>query len=167
LGTARMLPRSSFTKYSAFAGLSRCDPSVSNSSVGGTRFSCRGNSATAPPRPDPVSDIDVLHLLALPTERSMMVPALPETLAITRNSSKKLGSGISKGGVGAASITTPRCASWPTDSWSPRGRRFPLRISFPHAAQKTYRSRRLPTQRLRHCEPNGTSRTRSQRCVEG
>src|SRR5438034_829165 len=30
-----------------------------------------------------------------------------------------------KGAVGAASIITPRCASQPTDSWSPRGRRFP------------------------------------------
>jgi DDE superfamily endonuclease len=42
-----------------------------------------------------------------------------------RNSSRRSGSDISKGEDGAASTTTPRCASRPTDSWSPRGRRFP------------------------------------------
>ena len=34
-------------------------------------------------------------------------------------------SGNSKAEVGAASIIMPRCASRPTASWSPRGRRFP------------------------------------------
>ncbi len=45
--------------------------------------------------------------------------------AIIRNSNKRSGSDISKDEAGAASITTPRCASRPTDSWSPRGRGFP------------------------------------------
>jgi len=35
------------------------------------------------------------------------------------------GSGIMKDAGGVASIITPRCASQPTDSWSPKGRRFP------------------------------------------
>src|SRR5258707_4226474 len=42
-----------------------------------------------------------------------------------RNSSRRSGSGIMKGAGGVASIITPRCASQPTDSSSPRGRRFP------------------------------------------
>ena len=45
--------------------------------------------------------------------------------ATIRNSSRRLGLGISRVEDGAASTTTPRCASPPTDSWSPRGRRFP------------------------------------------
>ena len=45
--------------------------------------------------------------------------------ATIRSSSRKSGLGTSKGADGAASIITPRCASQPTDSWSPRGRRFP------------------------------------------
>ena len=36
--------------------------------------------------------------------------------ATIRNSSRRSGSGISKGEDGAASTTTPRCASRPTDS---------------------------------------------------
>jgi len=48
-----------------------------------------------------------------------------ESSAITRSSNKRLGSGNSKAEVGAASIIMPRCASRPTASWSPRGRRFP------------------------------------------
>jgi hypothetical protein len=48
----------------------------------------------------------------------------------------------SKGEVGAASIITPRCASRPTDSWSPRGRRFPLRTSSHRAVRRTCRSPR-------------------------
>jgi hypothetical protein len=38
---------------------------------------------------------------------------------------QEVGLGHFEGRDGAASITTPRCASRPTDSWSPRGRRFP------------------------------------------
>lgn len=45
------------------------------------------------------------------------------------NSSRRSGSDILKGVVGAAFITTPRCASQPTDSWSPSGRRFSLNAS--------------------------------------
>src|SRR6202011_4782067 len=45
--------------------------------------------------------------------------------ATIRNSSRRSGSDISKDEDGAASTTTPHCASQPTDSWSPRGRRFP------------------------------------------
>ena len=45
--------------------------------------------------------------------------------ATIRNSSRRSGSGIMKGADGAASTITPRCASRPMDSWSPRGRRFP------------------------------------------
>ena len=41
------------------------------------------------------------------------------------SSSRRLVSGTSKGAAGAASIITPRCASQPTDSCSPRGKRFP------------------------------------------
>src|SRR5262249_40500371 len=44
---------------------------------------------------------------------------------IMRSSNKKWDSGILRDGVGEASITTVRCASRPTDSWSLRGRRFP------------------------------------------
>jgi Glutathione S-transferase, N-terminal domain len=45
--------------------------------------------------------------------------------AIIKSSNKRSGSDISKDEAGAASITTPRCASPPTDFWSPRGRGFP------------------------------------------
>ena len=45
--------------------------------------------------------------------------------AIIRNSSRRSGSGISRDVAGADSITTPPCASQPTASWSPSGRRFP------------------------------------------
>ena len=45
--------------------------------------------------------------------------------ATIRSSSRRLDWGTMKGADGAASITMPRCASQPTDSWSPRGRRFP------------------------------------------
>src|SRR5216684_3100474 len=56
-----------------------------------------------------------------------------------KSSSKRLGSGISKAADGEAFIITPRCASPPTDSWSPRGRRFP-----PQALVPPGRSRHLP-----------------------
>ena len=58
---------------------------------------------------------------------------------IIRNSSRRSGSGTMKGADGAASITTLRCASRPTDSWSPRGRRFPPQDHVPPRC-----SRRLP-----------------------
>ena len=45
--------------------------------------------------------------------------------ATIRNSSRRSGSAISKAADGAASTTTPRCASRLTASWSPSGRRFP------------------------------------------
>jgi hypothetical protein len=45
--------------------------------------------------------------------------------AIIRSSNKRSGSDISKDEAGAASTTTPRCASPPTDFWSPRGRGVP------------------------------------------
>jgi hypothetical protein len=52
-----------------------------------------------------------------------------------------------KGAGGAASIITPRCASQPTDSWSPRGRRYPpLKTSFHHDLPDACPTRRLPTQ---------------------
>jgi hypothetical protein len=38
---------------------------------------------------------------------------------------QEIGSGMLKGGVGAAFIITPGCASLPTDSWSPKGRPLP------------------------------------------
>lgn len=42
----------------------------------------------------------------------------------------------------------------------------PLRISFHQAVQQTWSFQRLPTQRLRRCDPNVTSRTRLRRCGE-
>src|SRR5216684_1075187 len=42
-----------------------------------------------------------------------------------RSSRRKSGSGTMKDAAGVAFIITPRCASQPTDSWSPKGRRFP------------------------------------------
>src|SRR6202051_3764385 len=42
----------------------------------------------------------------------------------------------------------------------------PLGISFHQAFQETCGFQRLPTQRLRHCDPNVTSRTRLRRCGE-
>ena len=42
----------------------------------------------------------------------------------------------------------------------------PLRTSFRHAVPATCRSRRLPTQRLRRCGLNATSRTRSRPCAD-
>src|SRR3982074_2447755 len=42
----------------------------------------------------------------------------------------------------------------------------PLGISFHQAVQETCGFQRLPTQRLRHCDPNVTSRTRLRRCDE-
>jgi SRSO17 transposase len=45
--------------------------------------------------------------------------------AIIRSSSRRSGSGIMKDAGGVASIIMPRCASQPTDSWSPKRRRFP------------------------------------------
>src|ERR1019366_7974633 len=41
----------------------------------------------------------------------------------------------------------------------------PLWTSFRQAVRETYGSQRLPTQRLRRCEPNDTSRTRSRHCA--
>src|SRR5947208_13972606 len=45
--------------------------------------------------------------------------------ATIRNSSRRLASDTSRDADGAASITTPPCALRLTDSWSPKGRRFP------------------------------------------
>src|SRR6476469_3250974 len=59
--------------------------------------------------------------------------------AIIRISNKRSGSGISKGEVGVASTTTLRCASQPTDSWSPRGRRFPPRDLVPPGRSRDLR----------------------------
>ena len=56
--------------------------------------------------------------------------------AIIRNSNKRSGSDISKDEAGAAFITTPRCASRPTDSWSPRGRGFPPQDLVPPLGSK-------------------------------
>ena len=42
----------------------------------------------------------------------------------------------------------------------------PLRTCLHHVLTETYRSRRLPTQRLRHCGLNAISRTRSQPCAD-
>ena len=42
----------------------------------------------------------------------------------------------------------------------------PLRTSFRHAAPGTCRTRPLPTQRIRHCGLNATSRTRSRPCAD-
>src|SRR5665213_4002041 len=41
----------------------------------------------------------------------------------------------------------------------------PLWTLFRQAVRETYGSQRLPTQRLRRCEPNDTSRTRSRHCA--
>ena len=46
------------------------------------------------------------------------------------------------------------------------GDNSPLGISFHHAVQETCGSRRLPTERLRRCDLNVTSRTRLRRCGE-
>ena len=51
--------------------------------------------------------------------------------ATTRSSSRNSASDTSKVEAGAASTITPRCASQPTDSWSPSGRRFPPRRLVP------------------------------------
>ena len=64
------------------------------------------------------------QILALDASRRHRLPPLWSTSpscagassATIRNSSRRSGSGISKGADGAASITTPRCASQPTDS---------------------------------------------------
>ena len=56
--------------------------------------------------------------------------------ATIRSSSRRSGSDISKGADGAASITTPRCASRLTDSWSPSGRRFPPQDLVPPRCSK-------------------------------
>src|SRR6516162_3919350 len=45
--------------------------------------------------------------------------------AITRSSSRKSGLAITRDVAGRASTITPRYASRSTDSWSPKGRRFP------------------------------------------
>src|SRR5215467_7505105 len=45
--------------------------------------------------------------------------------AITRSSSRKSGSAITRDVAGRASTITARCASLSTDFWSPKGRRFP------------------------------------------
>jgi SRSO17 transposase len=52
---------------------------------------------------------------------------------------QEVGLGHSKDEAGAASITMPRCASRPTDSWSPRGRGFP-----PHDLVAPLGSKNLP-----------------------
>jgi SRSO17 transposase len=57
----------------------------------------------------------------------------------TRSSSRRSASGTLKGADGAASITTPRYASRPTDFLSPSGRRFP-----PHEVPPPRTSRNLP-----------------------
>src|SRR5450759_5280823 len=64
--------------------------------------------------------------------------SLPDNGTI-RSSSRSSGSDILKGVGGAASITTPRCASQPTGSSSPSGRRFPPQDLVPPRC-----SRRLP-----------------------
>src|ERR1019366_5467496 len=46
-----------------------------------------------------------------------------------------------------------------------KGDDFPLGTLFRQAVRETYGSQRLPTQRLRRCEPNDTSRTRSRHCA--
>ena len=83
--------------------------------------------------------------------------------AIIRNSSRRSGSGILKGGDGAASTITPRFALPPTDSWSPSGRLFPPQESATTFFQEFtvpegYRPEDPPLRPERH------SRTQLQRC---
>ena len=59
--------------------------------------------------------------------------------ATTRNSSRNSASATTRGAAGGASTTTPHCASPPTASWSPSGRRFPPQDRLPPRA-----SRNLP-----------------------
>jgi hypothetical protein len=51
---------------------------------------------------------------------------------------QKLGLGYYEGKVGAAFIITPRYASPPTDSRSPRGKRFPLSTTQHPSLQRTF-----------------------------
>ena len=73
---------------------------------------------------------------------------------------QEVGLGHWKGGDGAASTTTPRCASRPTDSDLREGDDSFLSTSSrrvsPSALPKGYQPRAPP------CVPNGTSQTRSQ-----
>src|ERR1700735_5175566 len=62
---------------------------------------------------------------------------------------------------GEASTITPPCASQPTVSSSPKGRRFPLSSRFHQNAQNTWNSPRLSTQRRRRSGPRATSPTQS------
>src|ERR1700722_5497607 len=65
--------------------------------------------------------------------------------ATIRNSSKKSGWGISKGGGGGASTITPRCASRPTDSCSPNGRRFPPQELVPPCCSRNLPYAKVPS----------------------
>jgi hypothetical protein len=52
---------------------------------------------------------------------------------------------ITRGEGGAASTITPRCASPPTASWSPRGRRFPPQDLVPPGGSRGSRNLPFPT----------------------
>jgi hypothetical protein len=77
----------------------------------------------------PQSRLFLRRLLALPN-------CAGASNATIRNSSRRSGSDISKAADGAASTTTPRCASRLTASWSPSGRRFPPQDLVPPGCSK-------------------------------
>src|SRR5450759_4969690 len=61
-----------------------------------------------------------------------------------------------------ARLSGTQAGGW---AWAFRGQRM-ARLPPPRqAVRETYGSQRLPTQRLRRCEPNDTSRTRSRHCA--
>jgi hypothetical protein len=81
--------------------------------------------------------------------------------AITRNSSRRSASTTSKDEVGAASATTPRCASQPTGSCSPSGGRFPLRTSLRRAVPAICATPRLPPPLRPRTAHSGLNRNRA------
>src|SRR6476646_4027887 len=63
---------------------------------------------------------------------------------ITRSSSRSWGSATSRGGAGAASTTTPPCASPRTPSWWPSAAAFPLRAGDPGSGRPSGRPATAP-----------------------
>ena len=120
--------------------------------------------------PDGETEPDHYWLSTLPSDISLerLVDLTKMRWRIERddlNSSKKLGSAITKATDGAAFTTTQVSALRPTDSWSPKRRRFPLQ-DLPRLARVAIcPSRRLPTQRVCRCVHNATCRTPSPRYV--
>ena len=83
-----------------------------------------------------------------------------------QESNKNSGSIITKDEVGAAFTTTWPSVSRPTDSWSPRGVRFPLRRQN-HDPQSALLIQRLSTPRIRPSDPNATSSHQSRASALG